>query len=208
MSVLVVAPHPDDEVLGCGGTVHLRVLRGERVSVVFLTSGELGLKKLPSAKAWKIREAEANRAARILGLAKLHFLRQPDWMLGDHGRAVTKALTLALEEERPTTVYVPHSDDGHPDHHAALRVLRAALRRCYNLNPDVLAYEVWTPLREHDVVVDITSVMPQKIRALRAHRSQLSQFDYVKAVSGLNQYRGALAGRCRFAEVFQTLELR
>ena len=51
----------------------------------------------------------------------------------------------------------------------------------------------------------ISNVMSRKLRALRAHRSQLGEFDYVKAVTGLNQFRGALAGKCRFAEAFETL---
>lgn len=208
MNILVIAPHPDDEVIGCGGVIRLRVLRGERVAAVFLTSGELGLKKLPHAKAWKIREAEARKAARILGLAKLHFLRQPDWMLGDHEKATSRALERVLRTEKPDVIYLPHSDDGHPDHQATPPVLRAALRRCRDLKPELLGYEIWSPLHEHDVVVDISSVMKLKLRALRAHRSQLGEFDYVRAVSGLNQFRGALTGRCRFAEVFQTLSAR
>src|SRR6186713_493624 len=108
MNVLVIAPHPDDEVIGCGGALQLRVERGEHVSVAFLTSGELGLKHLSQEKAWKIREAEAKRAARILGLATLHFLRQPDWMLGDHATAAAKALAPVLEAMRPDVVYLPH----------------------------------------------------------------------------------------------------
>lgn len=207
MNVLVIAPHPDDEVIGCGGSVCLRVERGERASVVFLSSGELGLKHLPRAKTWEIREAEAKRAARILGVANLHFLRQPDWMLGDHALATAKALRPVLEQEHPAVIYLPHENDGHPDHQVALRILRAALKGCSGLKPELLAYEIWTPLAEHDVAVDITAVMPRKLRALRAHRSQLGTFDYVRAVTGLNQFRGALAGKCRFAEVFQTLSL-
>ena len=65
MNVLVVAPHPDDETIGCGGTLCLHQQRGDRVVVVFLTSGELGLKHLPPQEAWTIREKEANAAARI-----------------------------------------------------------------------------------------------------------------------------------------------
>ncbi len=205
MNVLVIAPHPDDEVIGCGGAIRLRVERGERVSVVFLTSGELGLRHLPKQKAWRIREAEARRAAKILGLARLHFLRQPDWMLADRAAATAKLLRLVLETARPRVVYLPHPDDGHPDHQIALPILRAALRRCRNLKPELLAYEIWTPLTAHDVVVDISRVMARKLRALRAHRSQLGEFDYMKAVAGLNQFRGTLAGKCRFAEVFQNL---
>jgi LmbE family N-acetylglucosaminyl deacetylase len=207
MNVLVIAPHPDDEVIGCGGAIRLRVERGERVSVVFLTSGELGLKQLSREKAWKIRETEARKAARILGLTELHFLRQPDWMLGNHAKAAATALKDLLVKAKPDVVYLPHPNDGHPDHQATLPILKGALRLCRGLKPKLLAYEVWAPLAAHDVAVDIGKVMPCKLRALRAHRSQLGEYDYVNAVSGLNQFRGALAGKCRFAEVFQTLSL-
>jgi len=207
MNVLVIAPHPDDEVIGCGGAIRLRVERGERVSVAFLTSGELGLKQLSRAKAWKIRETEARRAATILGLAELHFLRQPDWMLGDHVKAASTVLKDLLVRAKPDVVYLPHPSDGHPDHQVTWPILRGALKLCRDLKPDLLAYEVWTPLARHDITVDITPVIRCKLRALRAHRSQLGEFDYVKAVSGLNQFRGALAGKCRFAEVFQTLSI-
>ncbi len=207
MDALVIAPHPDDEVIGCGGAIRSRVERGERVSVVFLTSGELGLKHFPRERAWKVRETEARKSSRILGLAKLHFLRQPDWMLGDHVSATATALKPLLDEEKPGIIYLPHPNDGHPDHQATLPILRAALKRCRDLKPKLLAYEVWTPLAAPDVAVDISRVMPCKLRALRAHRSQLDEFDYVKAMTGLNQFRGALAGKCRFAEVFQTLSL-
>src|SRR5687767_3392324 len=118
MNVLVIAPHPDDEVIGCGGVIRLRVERSERVAVVFLTSGELGLKRLAREKAWEIREAEAQKAVKILGVATLHFLRQPDWMLGHHVAATAKALKPLLEQESPAVIYLPHANDGHPDHQA------------------------------------------------------------------------------------------
>jgi N-acetylglucosamine malate deacetylase 1 len=207
MNVLVIAPHPDDEVIGCGGAIRLRVERGERVSVVFLTSGELGLKHLPREQAWTTREAEARKAAKILGLAKLHFLRQPDWMLGDHAAAAARALQPVLKKVRPDVIYLPHPNDGHPDHQATLPILQAALKGGHGRKPELLAYEIWTPLAAHDFTLDISRVMPRKLRALRAHRSQLGEFDYVKAVTGLNQFRGALAGKCHFAEVFQTLSI-
>ena len=205
MNALVIAPHPDDEVIGCGGAIRLGIERGESVSAVFLTSGELGLKHRPRAEAWEVREKEARRAAVILGLAKLHFLRQPDWMLGDHIRAAAKALGQVLAEERPTLVYLPHPEDGHPDHRATLPILQTALKGWRGQKPELLAYEVWTPLAAHDLVVDISGTIKRKLHALRAHRSQLGEFDYARAVTGLNQFRGALAGKCRFAEVFQHL---
>lgn len=207
MNVLVIAPHPDDETIGCGGTLCLHQKRGDRAAVVFLTSGELGLKQLPRDKAWALREKEARAAAKILGLAKVEFLRQPDWMLGDHLKAAARALRTVLLAEQPQLVYVPHQNEWHPDHQAALPVLRLAARSWRGASPEVRAYEVWTPLAAHDHVEDISHVMRRKLEALRAHRSQLKQFNYERAVRGLNAFRGELAAKCRYAEVFQTVAL-
>jgi len=207
MNVLVIAPHPDDESIGCGGTLCRHAAKGDRVVAVFVTSGELGLKHLPREQAWAIREREAKAAAKILGLAEVEFLRQPDWTVGDHVAEAARALRPRLKREAPKLIYLPHPRDWHPDHRAALAVLRAALRNVKGAAPELRGYEVWTPLSEHDQVEDITALMPRKLRALRAHRSQLGEFNYERAVRGLNQFRGELAAKCRYAEVFQTLHL-
>lgn len=206
MNILVIAPHPDDESIGCGGTICRHVDSGDRVTGVFLTSGELGLKHLPREKARAVREREARRAVGILGLAETWFLRGPDWMLIDDIRPPAKELRAILEREPPGVVYLPHDDEWHPDHKAAGAILRSALRASGIVTPQLRAYEVWTPLAQFDQVQDITPFMPRKLRALRAHRSQLKEFDYVRAVRGLNAFRGALAAKCDYAEVFQTLE--
>jgi LmbE family N-acetylglucosaminyl deacetylase len=205
--ILILAPHPDDEVLGCGGTVCQHESTSDQVSVVFLTSGELGLKHLAREKAWKIREEEAEKAANILGLAILAFLRGPDWGVADAVESLAQELRPILERENPDRIYLPHPADDHPDHRATLAVLRRALGRFKTKPPELLAYEVWTPLPAFDQVVDITGWMPRKLTALRAHRSQLGEFDYVRAIEGLNAYRGALAAKRPYVEVFQTLEL-
>ena len=206
MNILVIAPHPDDETIGCGGTLCLHTARGDRVVVVFLTSGELGLKHLAREKAWQVRESEANRAARNLGITGLEFLRLPDWMVGEHVQNGARLLSPILRRETPQLIYLPHSAEWHPDHQAASPLLRAALKRSRIARPALRAYEVWTPLQEYDHVENISQVMARKLRALRAHRSQLDEFDYERAIRGLNQYRGALAGKYRYAEVFHTLD--
>ena len=208
MNILVIAPHPDDEVIGCGGALCGHVAKGDRVAVVFLSSGELGLKHLPLRKAWRIREAEARAAARLLGIKRLVFFRLPDWMVGDHLREAARLLRPILKAERPGIIYLPHPRDWHPDHQAALPILRTALRGIRGRALELRAYEVWTPLDEFDRVEDISRVMPRKRRALRAHRSQLREFNYERAVCGLNQFRGALAAKRPYAEVFQTIRLR
>ena len=208
MNILVIAPHPDDETIGCGGTLCRHAAAGDRVAVVFLTSGELGLKHLPARRARKIREAEAHAAARLLGVTRLEFFRLPDWTVGEHIRKAARLLRPILKAERPGMIYLPHPHDWHPDHQAALLLLRAALRGIRLPALELRAYEVWTPLGEFDHVEDISRVMFRKRRALRAHRSQLREFNYERAVCGLNQFRGALAAKCPYAEVFQTINLR
>lgn len=207
MNVIVIAPHPDDECLGCGGALCLHARKRDRTVAVFLTSGELGLKHLPRAKAWSIRENEARKAAKILRLSALHFLRRRDWCVGEERTKAAEALAPILKQESPQLLYVPHEGEWHPDHQVALRIVREAVKRSAVSPPSARAYEVWTPLSEYDHVEDISSVMSRKLRALRAHGSQLESFDYVRAIRGLNQYRGVMAGKCPFAEVFQTVKL-
>jgi LmbE family N-acetylglucosaminyl deacetylase len=205
MNILVIAPHPDDEAIGCGGSILLHVKEGDRVAAVFLTSGELGLKHLAAREARKIREGEGRRAGRILGLSNLHFLRQPDWYLNEKVQKAARVLAPVMRAESPAMVYVPHPLEWHPDHRAALRIVRLAVGWAGISRPQLRGYEVWTPLGEFDEVNDISKVMTRKLRALRCHASQFSEFNYARAVKGLNQYRGELAGRCAYAEVFQKL---
>jgi LmbE family N-acetylglucosaminyl deacetylase len=205
VNVLVVAPHPDDEAIGCGGAVCQHATRGDRVSVVFLTSGELGLKHLPREQAWRTREAEAEAAAVVLGLARVTFLRRPDWFVGERVEETAAALRPVLDQEKPKLLYLPHPEDEHPDHRASLAVVRTALRG--GPAPAARAYEVWSPLSGFDHVEDIGPVMRRKLWAVRCYRSQLGHFRYDRAVRGLNQYRGALAARCRFAEIFRHLDV-
>ncbi len=208
MNVLVLAPHPDDECIGCGGALCRHADKGDRIVAVFLTSGELGLEGVSREQAWAIREKEARQAAKVLGLAETYFLRCPDWMLGDNLRVAKKALCPILKQEKPALIYVPHPREEHPDHKAAARLLQSVLRIVRLNAPLVRAYEVWTPLTQFEHVENITDVMPRKLRALRAHRSQLVEYDYVSAIQGLNRFRGELAGKCRYAEVFQALEFK
>src|SRR5262245_32460651 len=116
MNVLVIAPHPDDETIGCGGALSLHAQRRERTVVVFLSSGGVGAKPLPQQEAWAIREREAMAAAKILGMAKIHLLRQPDWLLSEHIEETADALRPLLAAEQPELIYLPHQADGHPDH--------------------------------------------------------------------------------------------
>jgi LmbE family N-acetylglucosaminyl deacetylase len=206
--VLVIAPHPDDESIGCGGAICLHRERADPVRVVFLTSGERGIEGMPPDEVTALREAEAAQALGVLGVDRMDFLRLPDLGLADHLAPGATALRRVLVADPPGLVYLPHPEDAHPDHAAALPLVRAALALVGAAAgwPELRAYEVWTPMARYGWAEDISGVMRRKLRAVRCYVSQLRTFRYDRAVRGLNQYRGCLAARCRYAEVYRYVE--
>ena len=203
MNVLVVAPHPDDESIGCGGTICLHASRGDRVTAVFLTSGERGLSDVPEVEAARVREREAEEAARILGIASVRFLRRPDQHLREDIVKAAAALKAILQREKPKVIYLPHERDWHPDHRASVMIVDRALQSSGIAKPMLLCYEVQTPLTEYDRASDISRVIERKLRAIRAHKSQVSKLRYDVAARALNEYRGIVAEAGRYVEVFR-----
>jgi LmbE family N-acetylglucosaminyl deacetylase len=206
--VLVIAPHPDDEAIGCGGAVCLHRRRGDPVHVVFLTSGERYTKDVPAETNRCLREAEAEQAGRVLDVQGLEFLRLPDLGLSESIDGTADRLRAVLDTRAPDVLYLPHPGESHPDHAAVLPIVCAALAGLSTLDrlPELRGYEVWSPLTRYHWVEDVSAVMAQKLRAVRCYRSQLRFFRYDAAVRGLNRYRGILGAGSRYAEAFVTLD--
>lgn len=209
--VLVISPHPDDESIGCGGTLRAHVVAGARIRIVFLTSGEGGGHGLGAAETAPLREEEARAAARSLGIADLEFWRLTDGRLRATTVLVARMRGL-IDALRPTRIYVPHPGDAHRDHRAAARIVLAAVRRAPTATA-VFGFEVWTPLTRLDEIVDITPHLDAKLEAIRRHASQCRVLRFDDAAYGLARYRGELYcwpkdpdGRGgRYAEVFTRL---
>ncbi|NPV92978.1 MAG: PIG-L family deacetylase [Firmicutes bacterium] len=211
--VLVFAPHPDDDLIGCGGSMAKHARNGALLKVVFLTSGGAGSITRQSEPLAEIREAEAVRAARIIGIAETEFLRRPDGYL-EYSRENLIEVTRIIRGFRPDLVYTPHEKEQHPDHVVASRLVLECCRRAggpwfreYEGQPwsvpTVLGYEVGTPIERVSYTEDISDFMELKLEALREHRSQLEAIDYHDAVRGLNRYRGAMTGGGVYCECFQ-----
>src|ERR1043165_2622614 len=111
---LVLAPHPDDEAIGCGGTLRWHVEQGDEVHVIFLTSGEDGVRGQTPGETARIREREARAAAKVLGYGTLEFWREPDGKLRST-TAIRNRLAEKLRSFRPHLLYVPHPGEMHPD---------------------------------------------------------------------------------------------
>jgi LmbE family N-acetylglucosaminyl deacetylase len=193
VNVLVVAAHPDDEALGCGGAVLAHRAAGDEVGVVFVTSGELGLGTYPVDEARRVREEEAANAAALFGFAHVEFLRLPDGSLADDPPPLTSLV------EGVDLLYVPHPGEDHPDH---ATVGRAAAELS---GVDVLGYEIWTPIARPDRFVDVSEHIERKLEAVRCYRCQLEYWPYDRAIEGLNAYRGAMFEGVGYAEAFTIL---
>ncbi len=191
--ILVLAPHPDDEAIGCGGTMLRHAKAGDAVRVVFLTSGEKGGHGRTEPETIRLREAEARKAARLLRVKSVEFWREPDGALTATA-GVVKRLCNALVSWKPDTLYVTHDREMHPDHQAAVRIVQRAVKSlpAKHQRPDVLMYEIWTPLQQMDEIVDISAFLQRKLAAVRAYRSQCAVVGFVEAVRGLNRYRGEM----------------
>ncbi len=218
--ILVLAPHMDDEILGCGGTLRKQVLAGASVTVAFLTDGrhgdpELNASRLPESerrereqRLVETRKEESRRAADIIGIGNLVFLDQPDGELSVNPE-VTAALANVLGTTRPDLVYLPFLTERHRDHWETGSVFLEAVRSCDSRFDDMkcCGYEVWSPLLAN-VLVDIEAVLPQKRLAIQQFESQLRHVDYLNCILGLGAYRSIehLRGRGH-AEAFYLTDL-
>jgi LmbE family N-acetylglucosaminyl deacetylase len=210
--VLVISPHPDDEAIGCGGTLRGHVLRGDSVHVIFVTSGEKGGHGRSPEETIPIREGESERARQILGVERIEFWRERDGRIQVRPPIVHR-LATKLRKWSPDVVYVPHDREMHADHRAAARLVRAAFGVLAGngqpIHADVLMYEVWTPLTRMDEIIDISAHVQVKRKAIRAYRSQCAVMDFDDAILGLNRYRGEMYSwpEGTYAEVFARLEV-
>ncbi|MFT7462953.1 MAG: LmbE family N-acetylglucosaminyl deacetylase [Pseudohongiellaceae bacterium] len=166
--VLVVAPHPDDEILGCGGAIAAHVARGDGVHVALVTGGEAGGDSTA-------RLAESRKAAACLGHTEVTCFSVSDGhVAADAGWAAR--LSGLLDELQPRVVYAPSPFEMHPDHVATLDVAAAALEG--RTNTTLLLYEV-NAEQMATFLLDITPVAELKHQALSVFASQLGMIDIV-----------------------------
>ncbi|HKS21322.1 MAG TPA: PIG-L family deacetylase [Thermoanaerobaculia bacterium] len=206
--LLVLAPHPDDEVIGCGGVVFQHLRDGRQVRVAVATDG---VEAAPGEDrdAYRARREEESRRALD---AAFDFFRFPDRALEQHAGDLGARLRDVLEQFRPDLILVPSAIEIHPDHLALARCFCDLIQRDSSLFADlavarVAFYEVSQPLRPN-VLVDITGVAAAKYDAIAAHSSQTEIRDYVSFARGLNAYRAmTLAPEVRFAEGYWVTSL-
>jgi LmbE family N-acetylglucosaminyl deacetylase len=198
--VLVLAPHQDDEALGCGGAILLHSRHGDPVKVIFLTDGARGDVRGEHAAAEYVgrRDREARQAATVLGVTDLEFWHAPDGELSTVGTVLHRLIHL-LQDYRPTLVYAPSPIEFHPDHRATAALLWDALQQV-PIDGEIAFFEINRPLQAN-ALVDITGVADAKRQACDVYVSQLANYPYTDAMLGLNRYRAlTVAATSAYAE--------
>lgn len=196
--VLVLAAHPDDEVLGCGGTLRLNAGRAEEVRVWIATDGTAQEREASGDEGsyGELRREEARRALAELGVDGPHFEGLPDRGLAGNEAALEASLDVQLRDFRPDLVLAPAPSEIHPDHRAIGEAIYRRLSSSRPGDPDhdhvrslrLAFYEISHPILPN-VLVDIAGVSERKSAALAAYGSQQAVRDYAGAIGGLNAYR-------------------
>jgi len=202
---MVIVAHPDDIEFSCAGTVARWVREGAQVCYVLCTSGDVGIAQpgMTKARAAEIREAEQREAAAIIGVQEVVFLREPDGML-EATLALRKKLVREIRRFRPDAVicgdpqalWAGENYINHPDHRAAaLAALDAIFPAAGQPNlfeelaeEGLSAHKVYKVFvmawdrGENYTYVDISSTIDLKIAALKAHKSQMGDWDPTESV--------------------------
>ena len=215
--ILVVAAHPDDEVIGCGGVIARHVMDGDLVNVLFISDG-VGSRKQASLTDLRERKEASKRAQKILGFKSATFLDLPDNKLDSIPLIkIIQQIENILAKFKPTIVYTHSCSDLNVDHRitydatvtACRPIPSSFVRELYSF--EIMSSTEWgtqsTPHFSPDVFVDIDSTWDLKIKALRAYDLEMRPAPHTRSIEHLevlSRHRGYSVGMKR-AEAFKLI---
>ena len=218
-NILIVAPHNDDEILGCGGVMAKYISEGKNVYVAIVTNGHLGAPELFSKEGTEKVRSEAKQAHKFLGVKETIFLDFPAVNLDAMpSYKLSIAISKCIKNFQIDTMYIPHRGDIHKDHRITYEASLVAARPIDNCTVKrVYAYETlseteWAAPFGDDVFiptvfVNITNFIDLKLQAFRFFETQIKEFPHSRSpeiIRVLSNYRGATVG-CANAEAFMLI---
>jgi N-acetylglucosamine malate deacetylase 1 len=201
--VLVVAPHPDDEVLGCGGAIARHTVQGDQVQVLVMTRGAPDIYPLDDEA--EVRQ-EAQAAHAILGVSDTYFLDFPAPKLDTiPAHQLADAIATMIRHYQPQIVYLPHRGDIHLDHQKVYQATLVAARPINQCSVrQLLCYETlseteWAPPWSDtafvpNIFIDITDYLDLKLKAMHCYQSELQNAPHprsLQAIETLAKQRGS-----------------
>lgn len=205
LKILVLAPHPDDDIFALGGTLTKFAKNRDEITILYLCDGSKGTSSGIRDSSMIIkRKKEAKEATQCLGIENLIFWGYRDGQLTSNSTS-TKALAEVILKLKPDIIFLPSLSDNHPDHLVTTDILYKSLFKSDLTISDfpylIASFEIWTPLFANRII-DITDVIKTKEEAILKHKTQLKSRRYDKAIIALNQYHAELNGIKGYAEAF------
>ncbi len=218
--ILVIAPHADDEILGCGATMAKAITGGDEVYVLICTNASVGAPELFSKETVEKIRNEARAAHKVIGVKDTFFLELPAPMLDQYpSYKITNQISPIIKELKIDTLYIPHRGDCHKDHRIIHEAAMVACRPLTNCSVKrVYAYETlsetewgepifadyFIPTRYNTFSLEEFAI---KLEAMACFKSQLYSFPAsrsLEAIESLAKYRGACVSYSR-AEAFMVI---
>lgn len=213
MKVLVVAPHMDDEVLGCGGTIARHVRQGDEVMVAFCANRVYGHQF--DQQAFEAEKANALEAQKVLGYAHAEFLGLPDERLDGPVQDILKAVEPVYFDFGPDVVYTCFWGDNNQDHRGVFAAMRVVLRP-WSAHPprQVILYEVPSSTDQSPPIpaeaflpnhyVNVDDSIDLKLAAMRCYERESRVFPHPRSEEGIRVFARKRGMECGFhhAEAF------
>ncbi len=218
-SVLIIASHPDDEALGCGGTIIRHVKKGDKVSLAFMTDGVSSRLK-STQKNIKYRLKASNLAKSLLGVHSIVHLNLPDNSMDKHPLLfIVKKIEGIIKKIKPSIIYTHHYGDLNIDHQITHNAVMTACRPVPNstINEiygfEVLSSTEWsTPQKSlfaPTFFVDITNHIKDKIKVLEAYNEEMKNPPHSRSIEHIKvlaKHRGYSLG-VEMAEAFEVYRI-
>lgn len=206
---MVVAAHPDDEVLGMGGTIKKLSLGKNKLQLCVISEGASAQYK--DRKMIEVRKEACIKSGKLLGISNFEFFDFPDMRLDSVPHLeINKKLETVIKKYEPEVVYTTPYNDLNQDHQRVFDSTLVATRPQVSNVKSVLSYEIPGPVKtpfQPTVFEDITKEISYKIRALQVYKSEIKKFPHprsVEAIESLAMYRGTQVGLHK-AESFQLI---
>ena len=216
-NILIISPHPDDDVIGMGGTIVMKAEQGCSITVVYATNGggsakEGEYKNVSTEDMIKIRKHEAEVSLHTLldnpHQAEQLFLEFHSSDLFENPEMFANELGKILDRKAFDEIYVPYPNDRHPTHRA-VTTLSIEVVKAKSPKSALYAYETWDsiPVDEKTVFVDITPYYKRKLSAVSCHKSQCSITPFDEGIIAKNRYNAVFHAinskhQMEYAEVF------
>ena len=217
--VLVIAAHPDDEILGCGGTVAKHVASGDEVQVIIAAEGLTSRGEGASEKELEALKEISKRANEILGVKKINFLDCPDNMMDLHPLLDTiKKIEKIMDSYRPNIIYTHHTSDLNVDHRIVSEAAITAARPLPSSSvQEIYFFETLSATHWGDrsrafnpnFFHDISTTLEKKLKSLGVYHLEMRDFPHARSLKGIQtlaEFRGASVG-LNAAEAFETFRI-